>query len=339
MLRRLYHALLNWWSGRTPPTRALPAYLMRAAKNFIDSGSREAAALAYYAIFSVFPLTLLLAVAIGTVLGPESAQEQIVKGLELFLPQATVTDIQGTIKGAVEQSQSFGLVAVLGLVWAATGLFSSITSSLDSIFRVPAQRSIWRVRMLAMGMGLTLVILVVASFLTSGVLRLLLALSLEVNIWVNIGTLFLPLGLDIVIFALLFRYVPSRHVHWDAVWMAALFGAVGWELAKSAFEWYLTNLANYSLIYGGIATGIVLLFWAYLIASIFLFSAELCARLNEWLIEQEPMGRATGDFPRVEVYVEKPVPPSLPSASPSPNALPEKSAEPEALTEPENIQG
>ncbi len=93
----------------------------------------------------------------------------------------------------------------------------------------------------------------------------------------------MPLGLDIVIFALLFRYVPSRYVAWDAVWAASLFGAIGWELARAGFAWYLANLANYQFVYGGIATVIVLLIWAYLTASIFIFSAELCARLNEWL--------------------------------------------------------
>jgi len=85
---------------------------------------------------------------------------------------------------------------------------------------------------------------------------------------------------------LLFRYVPARHVYWDAVWPAALIGAIGWEVAKTIFGWYLGNVANYQFVYGGIATGIVLLFWAYLIAWLFLFSAELCARLNEWLIQQ-----------------------------------------------------
>ena len=66
-----------------------------------------------------------------------------------------------------------------------------------------------------------------------------------------------------------------------------MFGAVGWELAKAGFVFYLDSLANFQFIYGSIATGIVLLFWANLIAAIFLFSAELCARLNEWIIGQE----------------------------------------------------
>ncbi|MCU0511468.1 MAG: YihY/virulence factor BrkB family protein [Anaerolineae bacterium] len=313
MLQQRYQAALAWWATHSPATRALPRHLGRAASNFYATGSGQAAALAYYAIFSVFPLALLLAVAIGNVLGPEDAQEQIIRGLALFLPPATVTDLQVTLRAAVSQSQSLGLVALAGLLWAATGLFSSITAALDDIFRVPAQRSMWRVRLVALGMGLALVVLVMASFLTSGVLRLLLALSLELNIWISIGTLFLPMGLNVVIFALLFRYIPARHVQWDAVWAGALFGAVGWELAKAAFEWYLTNLATYSVIYGGIATGIVLLFWAYLIASIFLFSAELCARLNEWLSEQEQVSSAARTLQQIERYVHTPEPAAPPA--------------------------
>lgn len=343
LFRKLIHYFMVWWSGRAPSTRALPVYLWRAVRNFIHSGSQQAATLAYYAIFSVFPLTLLLAVAIGSILGPDDAQKQIVRGLTLFLPESTVSDIQVTLKGAVDQSRSFGVVAVVGLIWAATGLFSSITSSLDSIFNVPAQRSIWSVRLLALVMGLTLVVLVIASFLTSGVLRLLLALSLELNIWISIGTIFLPLGLDIVIFALLFRYVPARRVHWDAVWAAALFGAIGWELAKSAFEWYLTNLATYSVIYGGIATGIVLLFWAYLIASIFLFSAELCARLNEWLIEQDMMASATQELHRIQLYIQNPDLPGLPPGKDNGDTPiliePAKRTAPEETSVIDNIQG
>lgn len=311
MLPSLRKRSQSWWSQRSPSTRSLPKYLWKGVANYIrsGSGSRQAAALSYYAVFSIFPLSLLLAVSIGNLLGPAVAQEQIIKGLQLFLPDSTVDDIQTIIVGALDQSSSFGLVATLALVWAATGLFSNITLALDSIFEVPATRSIWRQRFLAVIMGLTLVVLVVASFVTSGVLRLVSALSPgSPNIWVAIGTYFLPLGLDVVIFALLFRYVPARDVHWDAVWPAAIFGAIGWELAKRSFEWYLANLATYSIIYGGIATGIVLLFWAWLIASLFLFSAEVCARLNEWMEEEESRQQYEEEQRRlVSLYLEEQV--------------------------------
>ncbi|MDQ7034814.1 MAG: YihY/virulence factor BrkB family protein, partial [Anaerolineae bacterium] len=113
-----------------------------------------------------------------------------------------------------------------------------------------------------------------------------------------------------------FQYVPTVDVHWDAVWPAAVFGAVGWEVAKQAFEWYLTNLANYQIIYGSIATGIVLLFWAWVIASIFLFSAQLCARLNEWLSDYEAYRLAEHEQPHsITITFQEellPPPPPLP---------------------------
>lgn len=300
--RALREQFLVWWATLPHPTQTLPGYLQTALLNFLARGSQHATTLAYYALFSVFPLILLLAIAIGSLVGPAVAQEQIANGLALFLPETTVTTLQDTVDGALEQSTQFGLIALLGLLWASTGLFSGLTRFLDQIFIVPNARSMWRMRLLALLMGLMLIMLVFASFLTSGILRLFSALSLELNVWFSIGTLFLPLGLNLVIFAMLFRFVPARYVHWDAIWPAALFGALGWELAKTAFTWYLNNLATYSVIYGSIATGIVLLFWTYLLASIFLFSAELCARLNEWLLAEEAYRREQNANRKIELY-------------------------------------
>jgi membrane protein len=284
----------HWWERLSPMSRALPVYLGTAGGRFLRYGTRNAAALAYYAVFSIFPLALLLSVGVSRLLGPVVAQQQIQTGLSLFLPPSAAPAlelIQTNVGEALAQSQSIGWIALLGLVWAASGLFANITNSLDMIFRVPAARSLWRQRLIALLMTLMLIGLVAASFVTSAVLRLLSALALErPNLWLNAGVFFLPLSLNLVIFVLLFRYVPARPVHWDAVWHAAIIGAIGWELAKVGFGWFLTNAANFQFVYGSIAAVIALLFWAYLIAAVFLFSAELCAQLNEWMLAHE-----TGD--------------------------------------------
>lgn len=278
----------RWWASQDDVTRQLPVYLRQAVTNFGHSGTRQAAALAYYAIFSVFPLSLLLAVVVGRLLGPVAAQEQLSNALSLFLPQDTTRLLQSNIEEALQQSGSFTLIALAGLIWSALGLFSNITFSLDVIFAVPARRSLWRQRLVALLMTVILVALITASFVTSAVLRLISASLLgQPSTWLNVGTIFLPMGLNMVIFALLFRYVPARHVHWDAVWPAAIFGAVGWELAKAGFVWYTSRVVNFQFVYGSIATAIVLLLWAYLIAAIFLFSAELCAQLNDWFLLQQ----------------------------------------------------
>lgn len=284
------HTLEHWWADQNRLTRDLPTFLVGAISNYRRYGARQAAALAFYAIFSIFPLTLLGAVLISGIFGPVAAQQQIRLALEPFLPPngTQIFEIfQTNVTQALDQSGTFGLIALVSLIWSGLGLFSNITSALDFIFKVPASRSLWRERVIALGMAFVLIVLLVASLVTSAGLRLVSAALLErPSIWVNIGALFLPLGLNMVIFALLFRYVPARRVHWDAVWPAAIFGAAGWEIAKTGFGWYLTSVANYQFVYGSIATVIVLLFWAYLIASIFLLSAEFCAQLNDWLFNR-----------------------------------------------------
>lgn len=277
---------LQWWAERSDATRALPHILSSTIRSFGRYSSRQSAALAFFALFSLFPLMLLLAVFIGGLLEPAAAQEQIANGLRVFLPEdeVIVKFVRDIFDESLRQSNSFGIVAIMTILWSSLSLFSNLTASLDEIFRVPNGRNIWKLRLQAIGISLALVILVIASFLTSGVLRLLSVLQLDQpSLWLSIGIRFLPFGLDVVIFGLLFRFVPARYVHWDAVLPAALLGAVGWEVAKSGFGLYMNSVAGFQFVYGGIATVIVFLFWAFLIAAIFLFSAEFCSHLNQWI--------------------------------------------------------
>lgn len=289
MIIKRMAGLREWWLRQRKSTQNLPHHLWTGFQNFNRYGTHQAAALAYYAVFSIFPLLLLLAVAINSILGPTVGQEQIAQGLKLFLPRQTVQLLQENLAEALLQGNTFQVLALVGLIWSALGLFSNLSRSLDLIFQVPTNRSMWRQRLLAFVMTLMLIALVISSFITSGVIRLFGAFFLDrPNVWITTGSLFLPFGINLMIFIMLFRFVPAKHVHWEAIWPAAIFGAAGWELAKAGFAWYLDNLANYQVIYGSITTAIILLLSAYIIASILLFSAELCAQLNAWILEQPP---------------------------------------------------
>jgi len=305
--------IIKQWMRIDPTWRALPVHLWRAIMNFKNYGMRNAAALSYYAVFSVFPMSLLLAIGISKILEPTVAEQQIANGLRLFLPDETNTInlLSDSINQALSQNSSFGLIALATLAWSAIGLFSNLTAALDSIFQAPTSRSMWRQRLLGFMMTLVLIMLVLTSFVTSGLLSLMDAVLLSnPSVWISIGTVLLPLGINMVIFVLLFRYVPARYVHWDAIWPAALFGGIGLELAKAAFAWYLTNLANFQFVYGSIATVIVLMLWAFLTACIFLLSAEVCAQINLWFVGQhEP--------PKIMVFMENRFP-QLPTEMPPP---------------------
>src|SRR4051794_12461739 len=111
----------RWWQTNPAMTRALPSYLQRAVSNFMRFGLRQAAALSYYAIFSIFPLTLLMAIVIshlvGPVIGPAVATAPIGLGIAPFLPPAATQILQlfqTNLSQAVEQGASFSLIAIVG---------------------------------------------------------------------------------------------------------------------------------------------------------------------------------------------------------------------------------
>ena len=84
-VNRLKYLLASWWSSRGESTRELPSVFLTALRNFSRYSSRQSAALAFYALFSMFPLTLMLAVLIGGLLEPAAAQEQITNWLDFLL--------------------------------------------------------------------------------------------------------------------------------------------------------------------------------------------------------------------------------------------------------------
>lgn len=273
----------NWWNHRSKVTRSFAEHLVAAFRNFSQQGTSRAASLSYYAIFSIFPLTLLIAVLINQLLGPTVAQEQIARGLSFFLPEDTVGLIRDNVVDALEQGGGFTLVAVIGLAWSGLGLFSNLSNSLEEIFRASKPRNLWQSRVIAVAMAIILMVLIILSFITSGVLRLLDSLLNDSSSpWLSIGSFFLPLAVNMLIFVLMFRYIPRRVVHWEVIWPVAILGSAGWELAKYLFVWYLNNFGNYAVVYGSIAIVIVLLLATYLTATVVILSAEICARMNEW---------------------------------------------------------
>ena len=160
---------------------------------------------------------------------------------------------------AILQGAPFVLVALLGLLWSALGLFANLTAALDFIFQAPRERGVWQQQLTAFAMSVVFIFLMAVSFLTSAALQLVSAFLLNTtSTWLTIGITFLPAGLNMVIFVLLFRFIPRQTVYWDAIWPAALLGAAGWELTRWVFRWYLSTVANYQFVYGVFFTAIVL---------------------------------------------------------------------------------
>ena len=285
---RVGWGLTRWYAGLEQASHGLPRYLIRAWTDFNQRDTRYAASLAYYAIFSIFPLILLTVTLLSGLMGPAAARDQILRLVSSFFPGDTLKLIEDNVALALQQRESFGLIAVVGLAWSALSLFSNLTVALDNIFHPSSWRPMWHKRLLALLMTLSLGLLLLVSLLTSIILRMIGILLLDrPSTALAITTLFLPLGLNVAMFALLYRFIPRVHVRWDAIWPAAVFGGIGWDLAQRLFGWYLNNFSTFSLIYGSLGTVIVLLIWVYLSSAILLLGAEFCAALNEWMTDRE----------------------------------------------------
>ena len=204
--------------------------------------------------------------------------------LRLFLPASTANFLQDSIAETLQQRGSFGLVAGVTLLWSSLGFFSNLSGALSRTFRDQKGYNTWRSRLMGLGMMLALGVLLVASLATTVVFNLVdLFVFYQTTSWVTTGALIVPLSLSVAIFAFLYRFIPRRRVRWDAIWVAAFLGGGVWEVAKRVFAWYLDNMASYSLVYGSVATMIVLLLWVYLTGIIILLGAEICVAMDDWM--------------------------------------------------------
>ncbi|MEE3014226.1 MAG: YhjD/YihY/BrkB family envelope integrity protein, partial [Chloroflexota bacterium] len=84
-----------------------------------------------------------------------------------------------------------------------------------------------------------------------------------------------PWAITLAVFLLLYRFVPNCKTYWRYVWTGAVVAAILFEVSKGIFMWYLANVANYELIYGSVASMMVLLSWAYVSAFILILGAEI----------------------------------------------------------------
>ena len=179
-----------------------------------------------------------------------------------------------------------GLLALLGLLWSSSGVFSTLDDAINKAWDVDRKRPFWRGRLLGLSIAASIGGLFLLSLTATTVFRLVGGMNLTLRTQVPLLPVLtsrfvatvVPLLLNFVMFALLYKVVPYTQVPWAAACRGAVVAAVGWEVAKVAFAWYLASgLARYRIVYGSLGAVVVLLLWSYFSSVIVLFGAELGA--------------------------------------------------------------
>lgn len=256
-------------------------FLIRLADNFKKHELHiRASSIAYYALFSIFPL-LLLALFVGTrVLRAEEVRLAL-HDLILQAVPTDVTNLETIIDQTLAAQTSIGIFSVVGLVWSASSAFNILEMALSVIWG-STPRPFWRRRAL----GALSVILLCVAFVVSFFLRPILSWALLLfSNFVPIESWFydiLSLVLIYVTTLLFFRIYPNRSVNWPPAMVGALITTLLLSLANSGFSAYLDlAFSNFGYLYGSIAWLLLLGFWAYLVTILFFVGAEVAVLLEE----------------------------------------------------------
>ena len=249
-----------------------------------DHASSMGCALAYYTLFSIAPVLIIVIAVAGFFFGPEAARGEIVAQLRGLLGDDGAAAVQSLLESASEPEE--GLFATISsialLLLGATTVFAELQSDLDRIWRAEAKpiSGLWaflRARLLSFGLVLVLAFLLLVSLVLSAALAALgtwwggwfegWAILLEI---VNfIASFAITMGL----FAVIYKLLPRTKIAWHDVWIGAAVTAVLFSAGKFLIGLYIGR-SGIASGFGAAGSFVVLLVWVYYSTQIFLLGAE-----------------------------------------------------------------
>ena len=280
---------------------------------FDDYAASMGAAIAFYTVFSIAPLLIIVIAVAGAFFGREAVEGQIVGQLAGLIGVESAMGVQGLVRSASRPASGAlaTIVSLIFLVIGATSVFTELQTALNRIWRVPVavQRAAWRRelrdRFLSFGLILGLAFLMMVSLIISAAVAAFATwahgLFPAEEIILQSVNLFVSLTTSTVMFAMIYKFVPQAKVAWRDVWVGAIVTAVLFEVGKMAISMYLGK-SSMTSAYAAAGSLVVLLIWVYYSAQIFLLGAEFT-----WVLASEHRAR-------------KPPPPDIPSRAENPGS-------------------
>ena len=270
--RRL--TLRDWWW-----------LLKTAASSWLDDYAPSmGAALAYYTMFSIAPLLLIVISVAGLVFGVDAARGEISAQLQGLIGTEGAQTIEALVARA--NRPATGIVSTLAgfalLVIGATTVFAELQDDLDRIWRAPRRESggLWavlRARLLSFGLILGIGFLMIVSLILSAALSALGKWwGPWFGNWVDVAQALnfaISFALVASMFAMIYKLMPRVKVAWSDVWIGAAVTALLFTVGKYLIGLYIGNSGT-SLVFGAAGSLVVMLLWVYYSAQIFLLGAE-----------------------------------------------------------------
>lgn len=249
--------------------------------------SQAAAGMAYYAIFSLFPLLVLIIILGSFFVDSEAVYQRVMEMTGAVIPVSNGL-IEQNIQQVLRLRGAVGLLGLVGLLWSATSVFTALIYNINLAWPEMGEMNFFKKRLMALQMVGALFGLLFLSVSIPALVEILPRISVpvidripfyETRLW-ELSSRTLPLLFPFLMFLAFYRWIPKARVGWlPAVW-SALAAALTWRAATNAFTWYLrVGLGRYELVYGSLGAVVALLFLIYISSWITLFGAHLCAAI------------------------------------------------------------
>ena len=252
-----------------------------------ERGSEAAASLAYYGFFSIFPMLLVFIVVGSFFVDAEMVQAQLIHLLQV-VPGAEDIVIEN-IEQVLRLRGSVTIIAVISLVWSATGVFNILAKNINRAFIRAEVPDFFKGRFLGFLMFMGLGFLMVLSLTASTIAGLIPVIRVPINdivlhetIFWRFGVTLTPVLINFLMFWAMYQWVPTVSVRRRAAVITGIIAAVALELLNNILSWLLrTGMIEYQLVYGSLGTIVALLFYVYLVATLVLIGAHLTASINQ----------------------------------------------------------
>jgi len=240
-----------------------------------DKAPQLGAALAYYTVFSLAPLVLVLLAIVGLIFrnDPGGAWNKITEQMSYFLDKSAVEVVQNIAQKAAQPNKSL-LATIIGILLAlfgASGVFGQLQDALNTIWGVKAKPGggIWaflRSRFLSFAMVGGICFLLLVSLTLESVLKgfshyIQGVLPGGIVIAMAVYWIF-DLAVIILLFAIIFKFLPDAKIQWRDVWIGAAMTAIFFAIGKWALGLYLGS-GSAASAYGAASSLITLLLWVY----------------------------------------------------------------------------
>jgi membrane protein len=255
-----------------------------------------AASIAYYALLSIFPFSLVVLAVLGRInIGQSGAS------LLQIITSAMPADVEFLIRIETlsESAVQLGVAGIILMLWASMGVFGALTSAVNHAWGVEQPPGFLKHKLIAFVMLLT------AGFLMVVTLLFMSAAQVVQTTWFagiagewpwldavrGLIIRYIHVPMFVMVVGLVYYYAPNAKVRLRDVWVGALAAGALWQVAFVLFSWYLRDLSRFTNIHGSVGAVIAFMLWIYASAVVLLYGAEVSAayaRLRKHLPQQAP---------------------------------------------------